>query len=345
MSVFFSFSEPLGQCRIYRICPPTQNEHPQAFPAQAASFPDAPPPARALGPAREQMSGLEDGALGLIFQFALLQENAFSLSLVCRQWRDVVREPFCWAGKVIKITVAALAREDLEAWLPRWRFAKLICMSCSQMDLLAAPPAAPHAIVHQWKTEFLRDGGPLGVWRETVIDAEPWLVCLTDDRVPDHMVVLQHRNPRGDADFREAVWLGWTSAAYVDELAAMSTRIESGRARQSDVVLGVTMLPLSQWERAVIVSMLRGRAPVGDPPTCFDDDATKMVDLRLDRACGALRLNTEFNGPHMVQMSGALRRSRGVPLRFFFAVPDRGRRRRRGVPMVPCPVLEPSLWA
>ena len=42
MRGFFSFSEPLGQCRIYRICPPTQNEHPQAFPAQAARFPDAP---------------------------------------------------------------------------------------------------------------------------------------------------------------------------------------------------------------------------------------------------------------------------------------------------------------
>ena len=300
----------------------------------------SPNPPRARQPASQTMALFEETALELTLQFGLCLQNLFAISTVCRHWRDVVCRPICWLGKLIEIAAANLGREQLDRWLCQWRLAKCVNMSLSQTDLLAAPPSAPYAIAHAWDTEVLSHRNPLGMWRDIAIDAQPWLVCLTADRVPDSVRVMQRGGHGLDCEFKQAVWLGWTSATFADEFGAMSTRIATGRPRCSDIIIGVRLWPRDAWARRGITSMLRGRRLPRAPPPCFTEDTPLMADLHLDRARGAMRIETSANTERLLLSVG--HRQFVGRLKFFMAMPVGQGSRRRGAMAAPRPYLTPS---
>ena len=71
------------------------------------------------------------------------------LSLVCREWSEVVQRDECWERKRIFICNLALSQTTLRAWYPRWRLG-YVNMTNGQRDMLVAPRQQTHAVYHPW---------------------------------------------------------------------------------------------------------------------------------------------------------------------------------------------------
>ena len=85
-----------------------------------------------------------DVVLESILEYGLCVPNLVKVSSVCRRWMKATQEPMSWSGKTVFIEGArGITREQLSAWLPRWRWAQRLHLTYSQMDLLAAPLTAP----------------------------------------------------------------------------------------------------------------------------------------------------------------------------------------------------------
>ena len=298
-------------------------------------------PAANAAPLCRAMPLFEEAAMELIFLFELRLQNLFALSAVCRQWRDIVCKPVCWINKLIDVSTTSLVREPLEKWLIRWRPAKCVHLSFHQTDLLAAPPTMPHAIAHLWDSDALCQSNHFWPWHHVSINAKPWLVCLTADRVPDSVRVLQCRSQGCVRNFDRPVWLGWTSATAAEDFSAMTVRIGEGRSRHSDIAIGVSLWPRDAWGRIVITSMLRGRRLPRNPPQCFNEEAPRMADLQLDRARRTMRIQPSGDNE---RLRFSVRHQPIVgTLRFFIAMPVGQGSGRRGAATRPRPCLSPSM--
>ena len=63
-----------------------------------------------------------DVALESILEYGLCVPNLLNVSSVCRLWMKAAKEPMSWGGKKVFIEGArGITREQLSAWLPRWR--------------------------------------------------------------------------------------------------------------------------------------------------------------------------------------------------------------------------------
>ena len=129
------------------------------------------PPCRPLRLADQAV--FPNAALSSILEYGLCVPNLMDVSSVCRRWMKATQEPLSWAGKTVIIQGArGITREQLSAWLRHWRLAHRLHLhlTYSQMDLLAAPLMASHAIVFLCQNEGHHVWSAL--WRERVVGAD-----------------------------------------------------------------------------------------------------------------------------------------------------------------------------
>ena len=290
-------------------------------------------------------------ALESILEYGLCVKNLLDVSSVCRLWMKAAKEPFSWAGKEVFIEGArAITREQLSAWLPCWRWAQRLHLTYSQMDLLAVPLTAPHAIVHLWQTESDRarstswrertsvtdetrahiSSDPLGFWNEIRILDIPCLACLTDDRAPDAVCLMREKLDDEGVDLWAPIVLGWTSAKTFDELAeGFSAWYRNGRARgyeDSHFILCADMFPDLAWERGDRTWLLAGHPRRARVPPLFQlwgqsGARVTLCNAHLDRERNEIQLTTESDVVHRFFMPGEKHRM-PEELRFFVAMPD-----------------------
>ena len=108
-----------------------------------------------------------------ISEYGLCVSNLVDVSRVCRRWMQATQNPISWSGKKVFVEASrGFTQELLSAWLPRWRLADRVDLhlTYSQMDLLAAPLSASHAIVFllQYEGHDVRNAS----WRERVVAAD-----------------------------------------------------------------------------------------------------------------------------------------------------------------------------
>ena len=118
-------------------------------------------------------AALPNVVLVTILEYGLCVSNLVDVSRVCRRWMQATQEPISWGGKKVFVEGSrGFTRELLSAWLPRWRLAARVDLhlTYSQMDLLAAPLSASHAIVFLLQNEGhdVRNAS----WRERVVAAD-----------------------------------------------------------------------------------------------------------------------------------------------------------------------------
>ncbi|CAK0864659.1 unnamed protein product [Prorocentrum cordatum] len=297
-------------------------------------------------------------ALERIFQYALGVDSIAYLARVCRDWRATAREPTFWAGKKVFIEGAGgITREQLSAWLPSWRSAERVYLTCSQLDLLGAPPAVPHAIVHLWQTESFRvqnvswrdrdvvtdearmniSTHELGFWKLLRTGGEACLACLTADRAPDEVCLMREELGEDGVDLWAPIDVGWTSAKTFDELAeAYDISVRSDfhvGTRKTDRIVHAQMLPEHGWDIAMATLEQMGMRHTAPPaPPLFrasrrGGPRKTLCTARLDRARGEIQVTTGGNSVHTLGM-------RGLPLplademRFFVIMWDDPRLRR-----------------
>ena len=292
-----------------------------------------------------------DVILEAILEYGLCVPNLMDISSVCRLWMKAAQEPMSWGGKQVFIEGArGITREQLSAWLPRWRWAERLHLTYSQMDLLAVPLTAPHAIVHLWQTESNRavstswrervrvtdkpradvSSDPLGFWNKISIFDTPCLVCLTANRVPDDVCLMREELDDEGVDFWAPIVLGWTSAKTFDELAeGFSGRTLTGRARghaDSHFIMCADMLPDLQWvpgDRPCLLAghPRRARVPAVFPLWGQSGARVHLCDAHLDRKRNEIQLITDSDLTHRFFMEGEWQ---PMPdeLRFFVAMPD-----------------------
>ena len=298
-----------------------------------------------------------DVALESILEYGLCVPNLLDVSSVCRLWMKAAKEPFSWAGKEVFIEGArAITREQLSAWLPCWRWAQRLHLTYSQMDLLAVPLTAPHAIVHLWQTESDRarstswrertsvtdetrahiSSDPLGFWSKISILDTPCLACLTADRAPDEVRLMREELDDEGVDLWAPILLGWTSAKTLNELAeGFSARHVNGRARgrgDSNFIACADMIPDLEWERADRKRHLSGQRGRARAPPLYEvwgqsGARVTLCDAYLDRRRNSIQLITDSNIVHRFFIRGE-RRPMPEKLRFFVAMADDLRLRR-----------------
>ena len=275
-----------------------------------------------------------DVVLEGILEYGLCVPNLMDISSVCRLWMNAAKEPMSWGGKKVFIEGARdITREQLSAWLPRWRWAERLHLTYSQMDLLAVPLTAPHAIVHLWQTESIRavstswrervrvtdkarpdvSSDPLGFWSEISILGTPCLACLTADRAPDDVCLMREELDDEGVDFWAPIVVGWTSAKTFDELAeGFSGWHLTGRARghaDSHFIACADMFPDPHWVRGDRPWLLAGHPRLARVPTVLklrhqSGERVHLCNAHLDRKRNEIQLITESDLIYRFFMEG-----------------------------------------
>ena len=273
----------------------------------------ATPAPRGSKTSRDGAGALDLPGMALLRVICLVLEDVtlLDLSLVCREWSEVVRLNVCWERKKIFICNRALSQTTLRSWYPRWSLG-VVEMTYGQRDMLVAPRQQAHTVHHPW-------GVPPGLsrarsWVRIEINDTSWLLSLTRYRGPDDVWLLQDSSARR---FDMGILVGWTSAASHDEYAHMVNGILRGRAGPGDSWLATTLYTRRMLEENIPLAVHSRTMPT---TARFDESSPYVVHLSLDRAGHSFKVWTKH---HAEQVD--LRQSipEDLELRVFVAAPSR----------------------
>ena len=291
---------------------------------------------------------LPDAPLGMIFEHVLSVNVIAVFSAVCRRWRAATRDPSSWVGKTVFIEgFRGISRESMCAWIGRWGSVDRVHLTYSQLDMLDTPLALPHAIVHLWQTERVRtrrfswrerdldlwegsvdvSTSPLGFWNEVTIGGEPWLACLTDDRVPDEVRLMREALDDDGVDLWDTIFIGWTNAWNFDDLADMCAFGHDWHAvRETDRIVYAQMYSDIEWEKSQRYMSERGMQDGPRAPPLYkvwDQNGARstVCTAQLHRAVQHITMTTSDGREYRYQMHGAVRPIE-EDMRFFVAMPD-----------------------
>ena len=275
-------------------------------------------------------SNLPDVALLRIICLVLNDINLLALSLVNREWSEIVRSEECWNGKTVFICNRVLDRQTLRAWYPRWRLG-VVEMTYEQRGMLMGLQHQTHLVCHPWRAP---PGRPLGrSWVRARVHGSEYLVSITRFSGPDDVILFQDTST---CRLGGAIQVGWTSASNHDEYTQLCDRMHLGRARPDDIWLASTLCSRNTLE-VDMPSALRSLLLAAS--ACFDESSPVVARLFLDRAGHAIRVRTECGES---QMDFQYPVPEDIELRVFVSVPCTGSNRRcrvKNLPDVQCATM------